>query len=118
MDSSSCQCRDVTRQTRVKVPYFDCTLVKRNKCRTVPVTKCTKVPEKQCETKTRDVCVDTPETQCDDIHRKIPHTLKRQKPVEVRNINFLGPFLIVLFLLKTTINLIITQLVFVNKTFF
>ena len=66
------------------MPYFDCTLVKRNKCRTVPVTKCTKVPEKQCETKVQDVCVDTPETKCDDIHRRIPHTLKRQKPVEVR----------------------------------
>ena len=33
VDTSTCSCGHVTRQTRVKVPYFDCKLVKRNECR-------------------------------------------------------------------------------------
>ena len=33
MDTNTCKCEDVTRQTRVKVPYFDCKLVKKNECR-------------------------------------------------------------------------------------
>ena len=29
----SCECRDVTRQTMIKVPYLDCRLIKRQQCR-------------------------------------------------------------------------------------
>lgn len=47
------------------------------------MTKCRKVPDRECQIGKRKVCEDKPETECDDIHRKVPHTLKRKKPVEV-----------------------------------
>ena len=31
----TCQCRDVTRLTKIKVPYLDCKLLKRKQCRSV-----------------------------------------------------------------------------------
>ena len=56
-----------------------------NYFRSVPVTKCRKVPDRECQIGKKQVCEDKPETECDDIHRKVPHTLKRKKPVEVCN---------------------------------
>ena len=35
VDTSTCSCGHVTRETRVKVPYYDCKLIKRNECRWV-----------------------------------------------------------------------------------
>ena len=31
----TCQCRDVTRTTKIKVPFLDCRLLKRKQCRSV-----------------------------------------------------------------------------------
>ena len=33
VDVDTCKCEHVSRQTRAKVPYYDCQLVKRNECR-------------------------------------------------------------------------------------
>ena len=81
--AESCECRDVTRQTMIKVPYLDCRLIKREHCRTVPVTECDQVTEQQCRSLTNTVCTVSPQVNCRDIKRKVPHTLQRRKPVEV-----------------------------------
>ena len=81
--AESCECRDVSRQTMIKVPYLDCRLITRKHCRTVPVTECQKVTEEKCESLTNTVCTVSPQVDCRDIKRKVPHTLQRRKPVEV-----------------------------------
>ena len=51
--------------------------------RSVPVTQCRKVPDQECVTRSEDVCEAVPRTRCGDIHRRVPHTLQRRKPVQV-----------------------------------
>ena len=51
--------------------------------RTVPVTECRKVPDEECVTREEEVCEEVPRTRCGDIHRRVPHTLRRRKPVQV-----------------------------------
>ena len=47
------------------------------------MTQCRKVPDRECQVDQKTVCVERPETQCEDIHKKVPHTLRRKKPVQV-----------------------------------
>lgn len=40
VDTDTCSCGHVTRETRVKVPYYDCQLVKRKECRSLSYLFC------------------------------------------------------------------------------
>ena len=83
VDTSTCKCQDVTRNTVARIPQLNCTLVTREECRSVPVKDCHQVVEKRCEDKVREVCQEKPYTECRDLHTKIPSNISRNKPVQV-----------------------------------
>ena len=49
IDTSTCKCQDVTRNTVARIPQLNCTLVTREECRSVPVEDCRQVVERRCE---------------------------------------------------------------------
>ena len=83
VDRSSCKCEDVTRDTVAKIPFLSCSLVSRKECRNVPVEECRKVKESVCERKEKEECQEEPSKECKDIHKKVPNTIKRRKPIQV-----------------------------------
>ena len=85
VDTATCICEDITRDTVARVPYLTCSLVSRKECEDVPVRECEEVKERICEQKEREECKEVPHRECKDIHKKVPNTVKRNKPVQVCN---------------------------------
>ena len=83
VDTSTCICEDITRDTVSRVPYLDCSLVSRRECKDVPVKKCQEVKDTICRKVEREECEKVPHRECNDIHKKVPNTITRKKPVQV-----------------------------------
>ena len=85
VDTATCICEDITKDTVARVPYLTCSLVSRKKCEDVPVRECEEVKERICEQKEREECKEVPHRECKDIHRRVPNTISRTMPVQVCN---------------------------------
>ena len=83
VDTATCTCEDITRQTVARVPYLNCSLVSRKECEDVPVRECEEVKEMICEQKEKEECKEVPHRECKDIHRRVPNTITRNMPVQV-----------------------------------
>jgi hypothetical protein len=83
VDTATCICEDITRETVARVPYLNCNLVSRKECEDIPVRECKEVKERICEHMEREECKEVPHRECKDIHRKVPNTITRNMPVQV-----------------------------------